>query len=680
MTHLTNFSALVFALTTISVFFGSPLHAIEGIECDDQRGICVATDSGVPLRVLTKPSTRLFSEANDAGLIIESNIPALQSYFVTEMKEVKFDRNTMESSGWYGVTPSLGISPVGYIKAEDVVPWRQALAVAFTNPGASQRKPVIMFDSLVALEAALAEIDGKQLTGEDLHNSINAGDQTNGIITRERNAWVDIDEAFYLMPIIEHDDVSGYAPGQDMRALRVTVLTGQSGAAQSKACDVNSTDFSNCQQKQSSGTTSGALAIDVVFVVDMTASMGPYINAVQQSIRQTARKIGEDSGSDGIRFGMVGYRDSVEQNPGLEWTTRNFSPELLNSAEFDTLLSSDKAIAASSSGSGDSAEEVFAGMKVATESAWREKGKAARMIILIGDASGHAATHEKNTTGLDEKSIADLTAAESVYTAAIYVGKNSTDLAAARPQFEAMAAGEGGAKAFSVVTDANAEQGLEGSLKSTIERMLETVKTGNFNAIRSEEDATSTGGTANTGDAILAAARAAFVDYVGDGASPPPSVTAWAIDRDIAAFDKQSMKVKVLVSRTDIENLIDFLDGLLSQFESQQTSGSSFFGTAQQGSVQASYDLKMDETQALKDSGAMPAAIASLPYKSDILTLTLEEFKNSSVDERTRIEERLKTLVKYYQASLSNTDAWKDLNQSGSVQDRVFLMDLSQLP
>ncbi len=663
--------ALVGVLLLVSSSLAS---AIEGVECNPNRGICISTDSGVPFRVLTKPAVNLYSEKNENSTIIEREIVALQAYFVNEMTEVAFDRTTMESTGWYYVSPSLGAPSIGYLRAEDVVPWRQALAVAFTNPGASERRPVIMYESLRTLESSLAEIDSQTITGDQLHANIDAGNPAEGIITRERNTWTDIDESFYLMPIIEHDDLSVYYPADDMRALRVTVLTDEAATDQAKACDVSSNDFDQCQEdaaQASSGGFSG-LGIDVVFVVDMTASMGPYIDDVRRSIRQVARRLGERPDAGSIRFGLVGYRDSIEANPELEWTAKVFTPDLIESGEFDSLLSSETQVAEANVSSGDFSEEVFAGMKAAvTEVNWRPE--AARMIILIGDASGHDAIHIKSTTGLDEKAIRDLTDSEDIYTAAIYVGQQTEDLVVARPQYETMAAGDEGNKAFfEAISDSSGETGLEESLKASIEQLLEFVRSGDFSAIQS--------GSGRATDAILAAARAAFVDYLGTGASPPPSVTAWALDRDISAFDKRALKVKVLVSRTDIENLIDFLDGLLTQLDTQQVSGSSFFGSAQQGATATTYDLSLAQGEQLSQAGALPGAISNLPYKSEVLTLTLDEFKNVSVDERTRIEERLRSLVKYYEASLSNTDAWVSLNSSGSVQDRVFLMDLEWLP
>lgn len=152
------------------------------------------------------------------------------------------------------------------------------------------------------------------------------------------------------------------------------------------------------------------------------------------------------------------------------------------------------------------------------------------------------------------------------------------------------------------------------------------------------------------------------------------------LDRDIVDYKDHAFHVKILVTKEDLENLIDFYGGLLSQFEGGKKSTSSFFGSVAAGSALTAYDLGLKNEQQLQESGKMPQVIKSLPYKSEILTLTLDEFKNASGDQRKKFEEDLREKVRYFEEALNNTDAWVEINQHSSDADRMFLMDLRWMP
>ena len=177
-------------------------------------------------------------------------------------------------------------------------------------------------------------------------------------------------------------------------------------------------------------------------------------------------------------------------------------------------------IVASHVSSGDFPEEVFAGLETAINSNWSQD--AARIIILIGDASSHPISHPKNSTGLDEKSIREMADANNVYIASIYVGSDgSPDLETAREQFESVAAGDGDSNiAFAI--SSGSPNSLEQSLRKSIENITGSISDDDFNSISSSSVASSD----SAGQAILSAVRAAFVDYIGTDAQPPSNIVA----------------------------------------------------------------------------------------------------------------------------------------------------------
>lgn len=678
-----NIKIAWFMLLPVMVCTFAVVSAKANLPYADCRGdpakFCIVSTTGLPLRVLVKPQSNVYFEKDLTGPQIRSNVPAFEVFYTFEMDNVSYDDN-FNATGWFGVGPSHN-SPEGWMRADDVVPWRQALALAFTNPGPSERRPVVMFDNRESLNYMLDDFETGNAAPDEFYRRIMAADIPEGVISRETNGWVDIDQTFYLMPILNHMDLSSLRMDGDMRGIQLAALTTASRSEQSSACDLRESDADDCIEEQSGGIISG-LNLDTMFVIDMTASMGPYIGAVRNAVHQSAQLLGErfSSSDKNLRFGLVGYRDIVELSPGIEFVAHNFTPSLLSKEDFARLLEEGRgettgsAIKESIVGSGDFPEEVFAGLEMAINSNWSQD--AARILILIGDASSHPISHPKNSTGLDEKSIREMADHNDVYIASIYVGsEESPDYSVAREQFETMAAGDGESNiAFAMATGSG--ESLERSLRDVMERVHNFVEGGSFESIASG-NASETG---SAGQAILSAVRAAFVDYIGTEAQPPSNIVAWASDRDLADFSKKSFDIKVMLGRKDMEELQDLLKGLLETLNVGSASSTFVFAQVQGGATASAYDLGIENTDAIVESELVPRWISDLPYKSEVLTLTLEEFVNSSADDRSRFETRLGSLVEFYNEALSRPDGWVLLNEQASVDDRIYMLDITNLP
>ena len=654
--------------------------------------LCMVTNTGLPLRLLVKPGARVFFDMDEQSAVVDDDIVPFSVLYAIDQFDVNYDAN-FAAEGWFAVGKDTGstmqtgvVEQLGFIKADDVVPWKLALALAYTNPGPVDRRPVLMFGGNEELFNVLDSIQEGTTTAagiyDDLDASLASGEPApHDIISRESQGWVNINESFYLLPILQFENLETIAP--DLLGLQIAALTSGGVSQQTSACDLTQGGGASCLVDQGGGP-GGPLTMDVVFVIDTTNSMQPHIDAVTRAINEAAdtlsRKLPD---ANLLKFGVVGYRDALESTPALEYEVRNFTPELLPTEEFRDLLESGS-VAASAAGSGDWSEEVFLGMREAINAQWSPSS--ARIIILIGDASSHPVGHEKSVTGLSEQAIKELALQNSVYVASIYIDTgNATDLSLARPQFEGVAAGdaESGVIAFSIV-NANATSvgldggagGLEAGLRDALGRIVDVLGTGNAGSIL----------TANidpndvTSQAIATAVRAAVVDYVGEGATPPSNVQAWVLDRDLTDFGKRSFEVKLMLTRADIQELTDALTQVLGTFREGKVTSGTFLGGAQLLSTSTSYDLKISDTEQLVDSPVVPTWIKQLPYKSEILTMSVEEFRSASADERTRIEENLDKLIALYKDVMSRPESWRLLHDEAAVEDGVYMLGLDNLP
>jgi hypothetical protein len=131
--------------------------------------------------------------------------------------------------------------------------------------------------------------------------------------------------------------------------------------------------------------------LDVVWCLDVTGSMGPYIEAAKETIRDTSRRLRELEFQPDIAFGVVGYRDYDKEST---FVTQRHDLD----RDFEQFLS--RLAGFKASAGGDTSEAVYDAVLEALEKmSWRGQGLSARVIILVGDASAHDPPDPQNPRG-----------------------------------------------------------------------------------------------------------------------------------------------------------------------------------------------------------------------------------------------------------------------------------------
>jgi len=151
------------------------------------------------------------------------------------------------------------------------------------------------------------------------------------------------------------------------------------------------------QAPQSRGKTKGVA--DIVFVVDITGSMAPCIDALRQNIETFVNSLNSGDANNAApvkdwRAKVVGYRDiETSESEGLPWIVDN--QFVRDPSELKAQLA-----ALDANGGGDEAESLLDTLyKVATMEAtpkgsqslepgkWRYRSDAARVVVVFTDAS-----------------------------------------------------------------------------------------------------------------------------------------------------------------------------------------------------------------------------------------------------------------------------------------------------
>jgi hypothetical protein len=125
----------------------------------------------------------------------------------------------------------------------------------------------------------------------------------------------------------------------------------------------------------------GPVALDLVFLLDATGSMGDEIAEIKATVASIARRIEQLPGSTTPRFGLVAFRDLGDDYVTRSW---DFTGDV---GQFGINLAN-----VTAGGGGDTPESVNAGLFQAINlPGWADNssGRRLRMIVLVGDAPPH---------------------------------------------------------------------------------------------------------------------------------------------------------------------------------------------------------------------------------------------------------------------------------------------------
>jgi hypothetical protein len=137
------------------------------------------------------------------------------------------------------------------------------------------------------------------------------------------------------------------------------------------------------------GTLAGPVAIDVLFLLDATGSMGDEIDRLKTSIDSVAARVAALEGSPDVRFAMTVYRDE-----GDAFLNRTF--------DFTSDVEAFRAALAEvvADGGGDYPEALDEAFGEAVDApSWRDPASTLQLMFLVADAPPHV---ERQVTGYDE--------------------------------------------------------------------------------------------------------------------------------------------------------------------------------------------------------------------------------------------------------------------------------------
>ncbi len=690
----------------------------------------------LPLRVLSRAFSNIYKNADVKSGTVEENVPAFQSYYVYTKKEAGGD---LGAGGWYEVGSDNRGTVLGWMSSDDVFEWRQTMCLSYTHP--EGRYPVLMFDKKDALTKVTGLPKEKRTEAvEKLYIDIALGEIPPDfpIITIEPKKAVDISKEFYLLPILEFGEIE--LNNREARILKLAAVT-KEGAAARESSDIrtNKEYLKSAVQDSTNidAATLGKLGIDVVWVMDTTNSMMPYITETLKVIEDASKRISANTElAKTVKFGIWGYRDSMEV-PGMGYNVKNYTPGLQGIDQFIPTL---KTVDITTAGSQGYAEDVFSGVNGAVDAtAWTPN--AIRFVILVGDAPSHEVGHKWNTSGQSSSTLRAIANDRNITIYAIHIKDPQAEQyhATAVEQFQLLSTNkgvEGGPAYYSTSsTDLPGFEKVTKSVTDSIIGFLEKIDQekkkavalqsqvsksapSDFAVTKPNEQAgkdfevTAPAVTAGTGSAASkgtvnvdlfekqagtvpqgsppsaeslanAALKAAFVQWIGSqtGAQAPRDVVAWVADKDLLTPDVQSLEVRLLVNKRQLDSLRETLKTILAAGRKGQISGEDFFSSLQAVAATTARDPDMiKRAKSLSQSGLVPEFLAGLPYKSRIMDMSSELWSSWSVDEQDLFLADVEARIKAYETIHDAPEGWVQLNKSDDPSEYVYPITLELLP
>lgn len=639
----------------------------EPARAESRRALLMPGKKTLYQRVITHPGAHLYAEASTASTLQNGWIRPFTAYYV-------FSTAQTGTTQWLEVGLASSGTPDGWIEAGKTSPWRQALTLKFTER--TGRQPVLFFKDLADLEAVAADRDpaGRYLDLMTQFSVFQSGDGKDvsafPLVAMEPKGEAISRDRFYLMPIFQATELF-----EGVKFLQVASIDPGSGVL---PMDLD-------------------LKTAIAFVIDTTISMKPYIERTRESVRRIYAAIEKQGLTEKVAFGLVGYRNSTANAPGLEYVSRIYSA-LRTATDRDAferaLASMEEARVSTHSFN----EDAFAGLKTALEGLnWGPYHS--RLIFLITDAGAIRNDDPYSTTGMNANAMADMAAAAGVKIFALHLKTpkgareipNNHNLARKQYQTLTRQSDPNIGDLYVPIDAGDASAGVHGFgqvVEEVAGQMVALVRA----TASGQRLALADMNTAQPGDvAAMAANKAAILGYAlqldflgrqGEG-GVPRVVTSWVSDMDITRPDIPTFDVTILLSKNQLSDLHQRLKIILDNAQrTKRTGARDFFESILSAAAQTSRDptrFSQRPNQNLGQLGFLSEFLEDLPYRSSIMRLTEEDWYRLSVGEQQAIVDDLKSKIRRYEAYHNDVSNWVSFGP-GEPGDAVYRIPLGMMP
>jgi serine/threonine-protein kinase PpkA len=614
-------------------------------------------------RVLSTPDARLY-ESPEASVLLNEILPFSVLYVYQKKQD------------WIKVGYGSFGDTAGWVQRAQTIIWNQALTVSFKDPQNIQR--VMLFDSKDKLQTLVESYDTEAY--QALYKSAVKGDVGSDfpVIAIQPEAHIDIRQDFYLVPIKQHEDV--YLGNEQARLLEIASVPLQDEPS-------HTTRIAASQKSRS--YRSG-----IHFVIDSTASMGPYINRTREAVAKVYSAIEEQGLNNQVSFGLTAYRDNIDQVPELEYLVRPYV-SLKQGTDVKQFFNHVNELSPSDVSSRDFREDAYAGIKSAIEDTdWNEFD--ARYVILITDAGPRESHDSLGSTRLSAQALRQLAYDKGVSIWVLHLRAQSSAANHEKTEslYKELSYYPGIGHFYYGVQLAEVDEFglvLEVLANQITQQVLATTNGVPLIPLREEtetnlDEASSRLSQLQTRVAKLGNALRMRYIQKKSGEPLPTVFNAWMVDKDFENPERSTVDVRVLLTRDQLSDLKSVMQQVLELAEEGVLSPKSFIEDLKSLAATVSLDPSAVAGSTsgsganLADMGYMREYIEDLPYTGEVMNLTLESWEAWSAKVQIEFMHRLESKITYYQALHDHTDLWVTPGGGPINGNSVFPVSLDLLP
>jgi serine/threonine-protein kinase PpkA len=617
-------------------------------------------------RVLSRPGAALHAGAQAQGVAV----PAFSVLFVYARKQVDGD-------AWVQVGSTVRSGPEGWMLAKKVIDWKQTMTVAFTNPAGRNRLALFKERKYILelLESEMAVRRNNELIRK-LAKADESGELRDDLpaISIEPATYVDFSKNFYLLPILEAEEVY-FADGFSARLLKIASVSKSDPEIETRA-----PKDPNAHRKFKTAIT---------FVVDATSSMGPYLDQMRSTVERVYGSIAAADLQERVAFGLVGFRDNTGPAPGLDYVSKVFA-DLRAGSDADEFLDRAKTVQPATVSSQSFNEDTYAGVVTAlNELDW--SGFGGRYIVVITDAAPRDGADPLSTTGLNGASVRALAKENgvAVLTLHLLTPEGVRNHAIAEERLSALSQQPNGSLYYGVPAgDARRMGDVIEAIATILTDQVSLISKGELSQEAFVASATRGGGESalqQLRGTIAQVGYAMQLAYLGrdEGAAVPPVFEAWVADRDVANPSVEALEVRLLLSKNQLSDLQEALKSVIYAGELGQISPDSFFDEIRSAAAALARDpskVGKREYRNLGETGLLSEYLEGLPYRSKVMNVSRDLWLSWSIGEQQAFLDDVESKIRLYQQFHDDVDRWTILSGNQSSGEAVYPVPLDALP
>lgn len=577
----------------------------------------------------------------------------------------------------------------GWMAEKDATFWPQAMTLLFTER--TGRMPVLFFKNeqslrdicaaddiggrLTALQKEVQEAKDKESDASGLPIVASEPGDAEGAVSRER---------FYLMPIKHMSD-----PFEGTKFLKVASIDPGSGAKGGGTG--KSGDSGNGGDKNKKPDT---MRTGIVFVLDTTISMKPYITQSLNVVRSTFDRIEKENLGESVGFAVIAFRNNTAANSRIGYTTLKVSDfaTLENRKTLEDALSKVEEAPVSTHSFN---EDSLSGVKVAVdELSWEDFQS--RIIVLISDAGPLPTDDPLAQSKMAPAEMLDYAKTKNIWLTAVHIlspdGKK--DHAYAEKAYRELTRTTSGEASYMPIAAPTPRQGAENFAKTATALAESLTKVVKATALKkapakpqmAAKEETPEERARRIGETIGYAMQLEFIGKQRENRAPEV-VDAWIADMDLARLADghyiSAVEVAVLLSKNQLSDLQRTLQIIVDQAErTKKTDSRDFFQSILSASAQLARDpagFSAKPGQNLQETGVLAEFLDGLPYKSDIMLLREEDWYRMSIGEQTAFINRLKSRIARYEEYDKDRSNWESFGAE-NPGDWLYRVPLNVLP